>query len=343
MKVLRLHAPYDLRLHDEPVPDICPREVLVQVKSVGICASDAHWYREGRIGTTVMTEPLVLGHEVSGEIAAVASDVTNVRPGDRVAIEPARHCGGCKYCHMGEINVCPTVQFMGTPPTDGAFREYLAWPADLVIPIPESLSFDEAAMAEPLAVGVFAVDLAEFRGGESIAILGAGAIGLSVLQAAKLAGVGDAYVSDPVPERRDAAKRLGATDVFHPDELASALLARTQYGPDVVFECAGDPAAIRQAGEVARTLGKMVIVGIPDEDEYTFPASASRRKQLKAIFVRRSKGTTERALEMAASGHADVVCYATHRFPLERVADAFDLVISKKDGVIRTLVDLSSA
>ena len=342
MKSLRLFAPYDMRLQDEPIPEIGPHDVLTKVKSVGLCASDSHWYRECRIGTTIMTEPLVLGHEAAGEIVAVGNAVTNVKPGDRVAIEPAYHCGECEFCRMGEFNICPTVQFMGTPPTNGSMREYVAWPSHLVIPIPDSMSFDEAAMIEPLAIGVFAVDLAKMCGGERVAVIGAGAVGLSVVAAAKAAGVGEIYVSEPIPERRKAAEMLGATKTFSPEEAGSAIAKLTGYGPDIVFECAGELDALRQSAEIARPLGKVMVIGIPDEDDYIFPASASRRKQLTAIFVRRSRGTTERAIELVEKGQAQVALLATHRFSAAQIKEAFELAISRKDGIIRAVIDMSA-
>jgi len=342
MKALRLCAPYDLKIVDEPIPRIGPRDVLVRVKSVGLCASDLHWYKYGRIGTTVMTTPLILGHEASGIVEAIGSEVTNVKPGNRVAIEPARPCGECDYCRAGEINVCPDVMFFGTPPTDGALREYVPWPSDLVMPIPETLSFEQAAMVEPLAIGLYAVQLARLQGSEQIAILGAGAIGLSALQAAKLAGVGEVYVSEPVPERREAAVRLGATGTSTPDHAEEVIGTLKQYGPDIVFECAGENDAVGQAVELARPLGKVIVVGIPEEDSYIFPASTSRRKQLTAIFVRRSKHTTTMAIEQVAAGRLDASLYATHRFPLERAREAFELAISKNDGVIRAVIDLTT-
>lgn len=341
MRVLRLHAPLDTRMHDEPVPMPGPGEALVRVRSVGVCASDVHWWRHGRIGSNVLTNPLVLGHEAAGTVEAVGEGVVYLKPGQKVAIEPAKPCGRCEFCLSDNFNVCPSVMFFGTPPTDGCFREYIVWPASLMLPIPDSISMDEAAMLEPLAVGIYAADLASVRSGESAAILGAGAIGLSVLQSLKVCGAGEILVSDPVPTRREMALKLGADDVCDPSEVHEAADAMTSgRGLDIIFECAGDSNAVRETARLARVLGRVLIVGIPKEDEYPFDAGAARRKQLKATFVRRSNLTGERAMELVRRGRIDAAGLATHTFSLEDTDNAMELAESKADGVIRAVIRL---
>jgi L-iditol 2-dehydrogenase len=330
-------------MHDEPIQEPGPGEVLVRIGSVGVCASDVHWWRHGRIGSTELSDPLVLGHEASGTVEAVGEGVTNVSTGQRVALEPSRPCLECEICASGNYNVCPDVRFFGTPPTDGCFRDYVVWPASLVLPVPDSISLDEAAMLEPLAVGVFAVDLAVIRPGESVAILGAGAIGLSVLQSLKVAGVGKMLVVDPIEFRCDLAVKLGADVVCEPSEALSAMEQLTNgRGFDIVFECAGDIAAVRETAKLARILGRVMIVGIPREDEYPFDAGAARRKQLSVVFVRRSNLTTERAIELVESGKINVSSYVTHVFPLERTEEALKLAESKADGVLRAVVGIGT-
>lgn len=342
MKSLRLHAPRDLRWHDEPIPQPGPGEVLIRMGSVAVCASDVHWYLDGRIGATMLAAPTVLGHEPSGTIEAVGEGVTKVVAGQRVAVEPAKPCRKCELCATGYYNVCPDVEFFGTFPVDGCFREYVAWPADLVVPIPDSISMDEAAMLEPLAIGVFANDLAAVKPGETVVILGAGAVGLSVLQPTKLAGASKILVSDPVKERRDTAIKLGADAACDPADVESVASEMTSgRGFDVVFECAGDMAAVRQTTTLARVMGRIAIIGIPEGDDYVFAASASRRKQLTVIFVRRSNNTLERAVELVRDGKVDVASFATHLFPLDRTEDALKLAESKADGVIRAVVRVS--
>jgi L-iditol 2-dehydrogenase len=230
---------------------------------------------------------------------------------------------------------------MGTPPTNGALRDYIAWPARLAVKVPDSLSFDEIAMLEPLAIGVYAVELAKPKVNDTVVILGAGAIGLSVLQAAKVSRVKRVIVSEPVEARRMYALKLGASSVIDPSttnlerEIARLTGGR---GADIVFECTGEDAAVHDTCLIARPLGKVMIVGIPDGDQYTFNASAARRKQLTAVFVRRSNQTLEKSIEIVTTGKANVACFATHRFPLERAAEAMELAINKTDGVLRAII-----
>jgi L-iditol 2-dehydrogenase len=343
MKVLRLHKPLDLRFHDEPVPDVGPDEVLVKVASVGVCASDVHYYREGRIGDQVVEKPIVLGHEFSGTVAEVGEHVKTLVEGARVAVEPSKACKECEMCREGYANICPNVQFFGTPPIDGSLREYLAWPAELCIQVSEDVSFDEAAMIEPLAVGVYAVDLAEMAGRESVAILGVGAIGLSVLQAARIVGAGKIIVSDPIAERRELAMKLGADVAIDPNttDLASDVMRETGLGVEVVFECAGTPDAVWQTAQIVRPKGRVVVVGIPEEDQYCFGASKCRRKELNVQFVRRSRNTAERSVEMVERELVDVASYATHAFPFDRVEEALRLAMDKTDGVVRAVIRVS--
>ena len=180
---------------------------------------------------------------------------------------------------------------------------------------------DEAAIVEPMAVGIYAIKLAEIKPGQTVAILGAGAIGLSVLQAARVAGVERVLVSEPVAARRELAKRLGASDVIDPsasdveDEFARLTDGR---GPDVVIECTGEDGAVREASRIVGLLGRIVVIGIPANEAYTFEASPSRRKQLTVVFCRRSNLTTETAIEWIAEGKVDAACKATHRFSLSK-------------------------
>lgn len=326
-------------MHDEPIPQPPAGWVQIQVKSVGVCASDVHWYKDGRIGTTVLEKPIILGHEGSGIVTALGEGVNDLKVGDRVAIEPAKPCMECEYCKAGHYNVCPGIPFFGTPPTDGCYCDYIVWPASLALKIPDEVSYDDAAMVEPLAVGVYAAELAEIKPGDTIAILGAGAIGLSVLQAAKMAGAGKIIVSDPIAPRRELAKKLGAAEAVEPSKLIDAINQATDNrGVDIAFECSGSEDAVRECCEAARVLGKVMIVGIPDGDTYPFAASASRRKQLSAIFVRRSNLTTEKSIEYVAEGKMDVKCYASHHFSLENTKEAMDLAAVRGDGLIRAII-----
>ncbi|MGQ9807896.1 MAG: NAD(P)-dependent alcohol dehydrogenase [Armatimonadota bacterium] len=341
MKAVRLYAPGDLRTGDEPVPVPGPGEVLLRVRAVGVCASDVHYYNEGRIGDQIVTDPLILGHEVGAEVVEIGPGVSGLSPGDRVAVEPGQSCGKCDPCRRGWPNLCPAVRFFGTPPVDGALREFVAWPARLCIKLPPGMSFEEAAMTEPMAVGIYAVDLANIQGGEKVAILGAGGIGLSVLQAARVAGAGKIWVTDPLAERCRLALRLGADRAIEGDPEAAALAVRDESGgPDVVFECAGTNEAVQQAVAVAGFNARVIIVGIPYPDEVYFTASTARRKNLTLIFVRRSRDAVERAIEWARDGRIDLKSLVTHRFPLEETDRALRLARDRADGVVRAVIEI---
>jgi len=343
MKVLRLHKPFDMRFHDEPVPEIGPEEVLIKVASVGVCASDVHYYREGRIGDQVVEKPIALGHEFSGTVVKVGESVRTIAEGARVAVEPGKPCKECPQCKRGYTNLCPNVVFFGTPPVDGCLREYVAWPAELCIQVGDSVTYDEAAMIEPLAVGVYAVDLAELTGGDTVAILGVGAIGLSVLQASKIMGASKLIVTDPIPERRELALKLGATLALDPadPDVVGKIIDETGGGAEVVFECAGMPDAIWQTVQVVRPKGRVVVAGIPEEDRYCFGGSLSRRREVNIQFVRRSRNTGERSVEMVERKLVDVSSYGSHCFPFDEAEKAFKLAMDKSDGVIRAVIRVS--
>lgn len=343
MRAVKLHAPGDLRPAEVEKPSPGPGEVLVQVKEVGICASDVHYFRDGRIGDTVLSAPLILGHEFAGVIAEVGPGVTNVRPGDRVAVEPGIPCYQCDVCAAGDFNLCWNIRFCGTPPTDGAFREFIAWPAQLVERVPDSMSMGEAAMLEPLAVGVYAVDIAGDVHGKTIAVLGAGAIGLSILQAAKAAGCGPAFVTDLVPSRLELARKLGADGTFDardPQVVEAVKGAGGRQGLDIVFEAAGENKAVVQATEIVRPGGLVIVGGIPDDDRMCMSASTVRRKGLTIRLLRRSKGTLQRSIQLVQGGRVDIASYITHRFPLEQLTEAIEMARDRKDGALRVLVQI---
>ena len=343
MRAVKLYAPGDLRIVELEKPTPGPGEVLVRVKEVGVCASDVHYFRDGRIGDAVVTEPLILGHEFAGEIAEVGTGVTNVKAGERVAVEPAIPCYACDMCAAKDYNLCRNIKFCGTPPFDGAFCEYLAWPAQLVVPIPDSMSLGEAAMLEPLAVGVYAVDIAGDVSGKTVGVLGVGAIGLSILQAAKFAGCSEIFATDVLPNRLELARRLGADRTFDaadPKVVEAVKQATGGRGLDIVFEAAGENDAVCRATEIVRPGGLVVVGGIPREDSMTVTASVVRRKGLTIKLLRRSKDTLRRSIELVEQGKVDIAAYITHRFPLDQITEALEVARDRKDGALRVVVEL---
>ena len=343
MRAAFLHGIHDLRIEDVEDPKPVCGEVLIRVRSVGVCGSDVHYYNEGRIGDAVVTAPHILGHEAAGEIVALAEDVEGLRVGDCVAIEPGIPCEQCTMCRTGRYNLCPDVRFLGHPPTPGAYRELMAYPAKWCHRMPGSLSSDDGAMIEPLAIAVFAVDEAPVRTGDTVAILGCGPVGLLILQVARAAGAGRILASEPIEARRRFALALGADRVFDPgsQDVGEEILAATGgAGADLAVEAAGAPDTFAQAICALRREGTALFAGIPEGDEIAIPIHTARRRAIRIVNLRRFRWTYPRAIQAVERGRVDVRSMATHRFKLEDVREAFGLVSDYRDGVVRAMIEL---
>jgi L-iditol 2-dehydrogenase len=298
------------------------------VTAVGLCGSDLHWYAEAGIGDARLDRPLVLGHEFAGVIES------GPRHGERVAVDPAIPCGTCEICREGHRNLCVRIRFAGQGQQDGALREFLAWPTDLLHPLPDDLSDADGAMLEPLGVAVHALDLGHVRLGATVGVFGCGPIGLLLLQAARAAGAATVIAVDPLPHRLDAARRLGADLVATPDEVPDAgALARhaggDRYGVHVAFEAAGTDDAVDLAIAAARPGARVVLAGIPDDDRTSFSASQARRKGLTILLSRRMKDVYPRVTHLARSGRVDVRSLVTATYPLAAVDKAFEVAGSR--------------
>lgn len=360
MHVAELAALGRIEIVERPLPEPGPGEVRVRVHAVGVCGSDVHYYAEGRIGNQIARFPTVMGHEPAGVIDALGPGVDRLPPGhggplrvgQRVMIEPAHSCGVCVWCRQGRANVCPHVDFLGTPPNEGIFAEYRNLPADCCIPLPDNLSMTEAALLEPLGVGFHAVKLARLELGESVAVFGCGPIGLAIAMAARLAGARTIFMTDPIPERRRFAARWVGAEVFDgPEADLRDAHAREDHPVaqwirdrhdgalvDATFEAAGDQATLTQSCLAARIGGRVVMTGIPSVDDLSIPMHIGRRREHTLQHVRRANGEAEAAMALVAAGRLSIKELATHHFPLERTAEAFELVHGKKDGVIRAII-----
>ena len=325
MKVLRLHAPGDLRLHDELLPACGADESLVGIRAVGICGSDLHWFREGSIGDARLDKPLVLGHEFAG--------VTET--GEQVAIDPAIPCDDCEWCKKGHPNLCVNMSFAGHGTQDGALREFMPWPQKCLHRLPDSISAADGAMLEPLGVAIHAVDLGKLKAGMSVGVFGSGPIGLLIIQMSKLSGAAQIIATDKLIHRVEAAKGFGANQAFLVDdrrgreEMRAALKER---GVDVAFEAAGVQDAVDDAFDAVLPGGNVILAGIPDDDKTSFSASNARRKGLTVKLVRRMKHTYPRAIDLVARRLIDVRSLVTHRFTLDQAAEAF-AVAGRREGL----------
>ena len=326
MLAARLHGARDLRTAHEAVPRPGEGESLVRVTAVGLCGSDLHWFSEGGIGDSRITSPLAVGHEAAGVI------VGGARAGQRVAIDPAVPCGHCELCLEGHRNLCPTVGFLGHGATDGALRQFVAWPDHLLHPMPSSLSDNDIAMLEPLGVAVHAHDLGHQRIGDTVVVVGCGPIGLCLMQVARAAGAHRVFVTDPLPHRVEAALRLGADAALPTDPagFAAALAQQTAgRGVDVAWEAVGSDEAVALAVEAARPGARVVLAGIPDEDRTAFQASVARRKGLTLVMVRRMKEVYPRALALVEGGQVDVASLVSHTFGLDDAVAAFEVAVAR--------------
>lgn len=339
MKSLRLYGPRDLRLVEEPVPHPGPGQALIRVCSVTICHSDIHYYNYGRIGDTVSEEPLILGHEFCGEVIEISSGVDQVKPGDLVAIEPAVSCGKCRYCREGNPNLCVDLLFSGTPPLDGALREYLTFRSEFLFRLPDGFTPDEGALLEPLGVAIHGWDLARLRVGETVAIIGCGPIGLLLVQLASIGGAAQIFGVEPLDYRRDLAAELGAIPLAPEEDLATQVEERTGgYGADVAIEVAGTLSAQEEAARVVKRGGTVVLIGIPAQDQLILTHHLVRRKGLTLKLARRMKLTYPRAISLVRRNMVNLGSLITHQFTLDRTDDAFRLVESYSDGVIKAAV-----
>jgi L-iditol 2-dehydrogenase len=260
MKAMKFPEAGKAEIVEVPVPTPGPGEVLVRVRATGICASDVAAFK----GThNFRRPPVITGHELAGEIVTLGQDVTGLRVGDRVALEPHVGCGHCDYCRQDNYHECPEKRFVGVGEWIGAFAEYVVATDSMCHTIPGRMPFDEAAMLEPFCVGLHAVRRADLRMGETVAILGVGTIGMMALLAARCGGPGWTVVTDPSAAKRELAIRCGADVALDPareDAAAAILKATGGRGVDVVFVAAAAPGVLDQAVNVCRRMGRIVII-----------------------------------------------------------------------------------
>ena len=325
-----------------PLPD--PGEVLLKIASVGVCGSDVHYYVEGRIGIQVVTDPIIMGHEFSAWVAGVGAGVTGLENGQLVAVEPGISCGHCEPCLNGHPNLCPQVRFCGTPPVNGVFSEYAVMPAKNCFPLPQEFTAEQGALLEPLGIALHSVDLAQLKPGQTIAVLGAGPIGLLIAAVARACGASEVYMTEPLAYRREFARSYVADAALDPyaNEVVEEIRNLTNgRGVDVAFEAAGALETPQQAAAVTRPGGKVILVGIPADDTMTMNASTARHRGLTIKLVRRMKHTYPRAIRLVQSGQVHLDPLVTHRFPLSRIAEAFELVAGYRDRILRAIIEIS--
>ena len=343
MKAAILSGIRAISLRELPKPRIRANEALVKVRAVGVCGSDLHFYLDGKIGDCVAGKGHILGHEVSGEVAAVGSRVKGIKPGTRVAIEPGAACGKCEYCREGRYNLCKKMRFLGSPPVKGAYCEYIAWPAEYLFPIPDSMSFAQAAVVETLSVGMYAAGLAELKPHETAAILGCGPIGLVILKALRTRSKSRVFVTDLLDTRLKASLKAGNVTAINrnsTDPVRKILELTRGRGVDVVFEAAGAEETCAQSVQLARPGGRVVWAGIPPGNTISIDPHCARRKELVIKFVRRFRGNYPACVRAVGSGKINISDLITHQFNLADISSAFRLLDGYSDGVIKAVINI---
>lgn len=334
MRAAELIAPRTFRLADMSTEEPGPGEVQVRVEAVGVCGSDLHAYCEGAVGSTPNVYPMVLGHEPAGRIVKTGVGVTGLAAGDRGALEPALYCYHCEFCVTGHHNVCANIRFLSNPHYPGFFREFVNLPVANFRPIPVTMSFEEAALAEPLAVAMHSLHLASIGTDETIAVIGAGPIGLLTIAALRAAGAGRIWAVEPEAHRRELARRMGADVVIEPAEATNEILSATgQRGVDCGIDCAAGEHTTSQAIQITRNAGRVALTGIHSTPLVSMDGSAMRRKELTIFNVRRSNHETEEALELLQAHPEWFRPLLTHSRSLDQIDEAFAIASEYRDGV----------
>lgn len=331
MKASFLVREGEVQVRDIDAPTLDADEVLVRVASVGVCGSDVHYYQHGKIGPYVVEKPMILGHELSGTIEAVGSAVDPSRIGKRVAVEPQRPCKDCEQCLSGRYNPCPNIEFYATPPIDGAFAEFVKIQSEFAFDIPDSVSFDAAALIEPLSVGIWACKRAEIGPGSRVLIAGAGPIGIIMAQTAAYLGAAEVIVTDISEDRRAFAMQYGATKTLDPrvDQIEGLEV-------DAFIDASGVAQAVYQGIKGVGPAGRVILVGMGNDD-VTLPVSYIQNKEIWVSGVFRYANTWPTGIEMVASGKVNLDVLVTHRYGLNDVVDALNS--GKLPGAMKTIVE----
>jgi 2-desacetyl-2-hydroxyethyl bacteriochlorophyllide A dehydrogenase len=335
MKTAVWYGGKDIRIEDTSTPDVEDNEVLVKVHAVAICGSDLHAYK----GMSKRRKPpLVMGHEFSGEIIEVGKKVKRFSNGERVVAEPLISCGECKLCKIGKTNVCGNRKLIGLH-SSGAFAEYVSVPENKCHKLLNNVSFEEAALVEPLAVAVHAVSITPIEKGDIVLIIGSGTIGLLTMQVAKNAMASKIIATDVYDYLLDLAKKLGANMVINTKNDDPFKTISSNFGEvDVVFEAVGLQGTVQQALSIVRCGGCVTLIGmLEDKMELNMLNVA-----VKEIMIQGSYGYTsddfKQALKLIASGKVKVKHLITHVLPLDDITKGFELLAEKKENVIKVVL-----
>lgn len=344
MKAAVMNGIGKIGFEEREIPKVKDNEVLVKLDYVGICGSDLHYYETGAIGDYVVEPPFVLGHEPGGVVVEAGKNVTHLKAGDRVALEPGKTCGHCEFCKTGRYNLCPDVVFFATPPVDGVFQEYVAHEADLCFKLPDNVSTLEGALIEPLAVGFHAAMQGNAHAGQTAVVMGAGCIGLVSMMALKAMGVSKVYVVDIMQKRLDKALELGADGVINgaeKDAVQEVMRLTDNKGCDLAIETAGTQITTVQTIHMTKKGSTIVLVGYSKSGEMTLPMSLALDKELTFKTVFRYRHIYPMAIEAVASGKVNLKGIVTDIFSLEEAQKAMDYSVNNKADVVKAVIKIA--
>jgi len=343
MKAMMLTGIRKMELMEIPEPALVnSNDVKIRMSVLGICGSDIHYYTQGQIGSQKVQYPFTVGHEGAGVVVEVGKSVKSVKPGDKIAIDPAMPCYECDQCLSGRHHTCRKLRFLGCPgQAEGCLMEYIVMPEQSCFPLTEKLTFDHGSISEPMAIGVYAVKKSGGVKGHNIGIFGFGPIGMCVMLAAKAQRVDNIYATDIIDERLSIAEKEGATLTGNPlkENIVSKIMRDGTFGLDLAFECCGKQEALDQAIELIKPGGKLIMVGIPEFERWSMNVETTRRREISIQFIRRQVDCVEETLEMMKNRSITIDNMVTHRFPFEKTKEAFDLVADYRDGVMKAMID----
>jgi len=343
MKAMMLTGIRQMEMREIPEPVIVNKnDVRIKMSVLGICGSDIHYYTQGQIGSQKVEYPFTVGHEGAGIVVETGPAVKRVKKGDLIAIEPAMPCWECDQCLAGRHHTCRKLKFLGCPgQAEGCLKEYIVMPEESCFPLQKPLTADHGSISEPLAIGIYSVKKSGGVKNMKIGILGFGPIGMSVLLASKANGVESIYVTDKIDNRLLIAVKEGAVSATNPlkKDVVADILQKTGLGLDLVFECCGQQEALDQAVDMLKPGGKVVVVGIPEFERWSMNVETTRRREISLQFIRRQVDCVESALELMQDGTINIKNMVTHRFPFAKSKEAFDLVASYSDGVMKAMID----
>ncbi len=330
-----------LELGEAPMPVVKPDGVIIKLKAVGICGSDLHYYTHGRIGDCIVEPPFILGHECAGEVVEVGSEVTNLKVGDRVCMEPGVPCYKCDLCLEGKYNLCRSLHFWATPPDQGCLCEYVAHPAAFTFKIPDNMSYVEGALVEPLAVGLHACNRANVKMGDTVAIIGAGCIGLVTLMSAKSMGATKIIVGDMNEKRLAKAAELGAITVNteKEDYVKKVMELTGGHGADIVIDCAGFTPTFKQAVDAIKYGGVIVMVGLGGEKLNDLDNNLLSVKELDVRWVFRYRNVYPMAINAVSSGIINLKSIVSHSFKFDETDVAYATCTKDIRNVVKGVIE----